>query len=1536
MKRLLLISYLSSLLFSMSLIVNAQVGKEFWFVAPEVTDQHGDEPVVLRFTTFANPATITISMPSNSGFSDVVLNYGKYTHDNYVLNKHDVENYPADAINNKGILITSTEDISVYYEVADDGNPDKFTLKGYNALGLDFMVPSQNLFANWPYANNDANEKADIVATEDNTEISIIPSVDITGHKAGEEYTITLNRAQTYCIECRDISPGGSLAGTKINANKRIAVTISDDSIYELEKYDHPRDLIGDQLIPISVIGYSYVVVNTSKAPNSNNHQNNINKIFIMAVEDNTHVFVNNTVQVATTIDAGELYSFDLSSQNAYITSPKPIYVYQVAGLVNADANNKGNEFGSAILPSIDCTGSRSVSFTRNYTRDFWINIVAEEDVAKALIVRDKDGNDITATTPIVANNMWNVVNMQGINEKWKTIAANFDMLNTSEVYTIELPDNVDGLFHLSILDENDPSTGAGSVSYGYFSSFNNFWVDGPSQACYGDQVALSARTDMENYKWYSLATGSVILSEDPTFYVSESGTYWVEAEVKYAGCTQTDSIVVDFNAPEIDLGNDTIVCPGETVTFDAGSGFSSYLWSNGATGSSTQVTASEGSTIAIAVEVSDNIGCLANDEALVESFVVPEITLNTTTVCLGASVVNSSDFDRYEWVLNGVVLNTDPSQNYIIPEASGSYTLTAWTLDGCSVSETFQITVNDLPVFELEDAVVCSGNDYTFEGPTGNGYSYLWNNGSNGSSLSVTNDGIYSLQVTDANGCIASDDASLQFVMPVPIDLGPDRAECAGITLSIINSSDYSNYEWTWDDGSTVHNLNPTPEYELKIEEGKVSNSGVYHLQVIDMNGCEVEDEVKIDFYDTDPPVLYTTQNLCEGQEIEIIASSGYDSYSWSHDSTSLSQLPSDQNIIQVSDGGLYIVEAEYKGCVKFNEITVDEYLAPQIKLSDLNSMCEEGQEVLTIQNYLQSAPENVFDYLYWNDANNQRYSDWTTAQFIVSSAGTYSVTAVDALGCVAKDDVTITYYQPTEINLGGPYEECKSTGVLLQNPVSTAQGYTWNYLSAHGEEVKSTDADYLATKSGTYKLNITDKNGCDATGNVVVTVHPEPTLDLGPDQEVCIGEYIEVATSSDYATYRWNDDPLLNSNKLYLDASGNYKLQVTNSFGCSAQDDINIIVNHRPEVSIQDEWVCPFEIVDLQVDNLNGGPYSYLWSTGETNNIISADREGIYSATVSSGNGCDTTVQASVHWRRSPSVSLGVDEFICPLDGMPIITAEGGPFQSYLWHNQQTTPSIEANLVDTVNWVVVTDEFGCTGYDTKLVKQFAEPKLELLNDSMVCNFDSLLIGVDRDLYVLEWSTGQHEAEIWLKNAGEYWVSVSDGCHIIKDTMQLEVYPTPVVASLDTSIYAQVVLYANGGTQPYLYAINNGSFGESNVFSNLANGDHILCVEDANGCMSLDTVNISNYLNIDIPKFFTPNDDGYNDTWEIEGLDRLPDSEIRIYDRYGKLLIKYKASDPGWDGKYLGKPMKSDDYWYVIELHPTGKYIKGNLTLKR
>ncbi|MDY0089174.1 MAG: T9SS type B sorting domain-containing protein [Flavobacteriaceae bacterium] len=142
------------------------------------------------------------------------------------------------------------------------------------------------------------------------------------------------------------------------------------------------------------------------------------------------------------------------------------------------------------------------------------------------------------------------------------------------------------------------------------------------------------------------------------------------------------------------------------------------------------------------------------------------------------------------------------------------------------------------------------------------------------------------------------------------------------------------------------------------------------------------------------------------------------------------------------------------------------------------------------------------------------------------------------------------------------------------------------------------------------------------------------------------------------------------------------------------------------------------------------------------------------------------------------------------------------------------------------------------------------------------------------------------------------------------------------------------VTIMASGyGNYQYALDYEEGPYQDSNIFTNVSTGVHTVFITDLNGC---GTVSQTIYV-LGIPKFFTPNGDGYNDTWKIEGIDPALNlqSKIYIFDRYGKLLKQISAMGDGWDGTYNGNLLPSDDYWYSIEFGD-GRKAKGHFSLKR
>ncbi|HSD15188.1 MAG TPA: T9SS type B sorting domain-containing protein [Flavobacterium sp.] len=131
-----------------------------------------------------------------------------------------------------------------------------------------------------------------------------------------------------------------------------------------------------------------------------------------------------------------------------------------------------------------------------------------------------------------------------------------------------------------------------------------------------------------------------------------------------------------------------------------------------------------------------------------------------------------------------------------------------------------------------------------------------------------------------------------------------------------------------------------------------------------------------------------------------------------------------------------------------------------------------------------------------------------------------------------------------------------------------------------------------------------------------------------------------------------------------------------------------------------------------------------------------------------------------------------------------------------------------------------------------------------------------------------------------------------------------------------------------------YLYSVNDTGWQTSNVFTNLYEAEYILKVKNKYGCGETSTT----FSVVDFPNYFTPNGDGFHDTWSIRGSSVLNAIRILIFDRYGKLLKELNPSGPGWDGTYNGKALPSDDYWFklIYTKDNVTKEFRGHFAMKR
>ena len=249
------------------------------------------------------------------------------------------------------------------------------------------------------------------------------------------------------------------------------------------------------------------------------------------------------------------------------------------------------------------------------------------------------------------------------------------------------------------------------------------------------------------------------------------------------------------------------------------------------------------------------------------------------------------------------------------------------------------------------------------------------------------------------------------------------------------------------------------------------------------------------------------------------------------------------------------------------------------------------------------------------------------------------------------------------------------------------------------------------------------------------------------------------------------------------------------------------------------------------------------------------------------------------------------------------------------------------------------------CYGINELELTVFKLPQLEEDDQTFFCIdsnsepviLNSGVIGNPSD-YSYVWSSGETTEDIEISQGGIYTVTVTNtnSCSQSKSitVVNSNIATIETIAINDVSSNNTISIVATGEGD-YEYALDNinGPYQDDTTFYDISPGFHTVYVRDKNGCgIANETVSV-----IGFPNFFTPNGDGYNDTWHIYGINTPSQSESKIYifDRYGKLLKQLLYDSLGWDGTYNGNPMPTSDYWFYIKLGDN-RIFRGHFTLKR
>lgn len=250
------------------------------------------------------------------------------------------------------------------------------------------------------------------------------------------------------------------------------------------------------------------------------------------------------------------------------------------------------------------------------------------------------------------------------------------------------------------------------------------------------------------------------------------------------------------------------------------------------------------------------------------------------------------------------------------------------------------------------------------------------------------------------------------------------------------------------------------------------------------------------------------------------------------------------------------------------------------------------------------------------------------------------------------------------------------------------------------------------------------------------------------------------------------------------------------------------------------------------------------------------------------------------------------------------------------------------------------------CYGISEIELTVYELPNIETEFETLYClnyypqpiTLDSGLLSGNPNDFTYAWSTGEITQEILVNEPGIYTVTVSNGNNCTKQRT-ITVLPSNIatinnIEVVDATTNNSITILVSGEGD-YEFAINdiNGPYQDSNVFENVPPGLHTVYIRDKNNCGIVeDIVSV-----IGFPKYFTPNNDGYNDTWHVYGINDPSqfESVIYIFDRYGKLLKQLTPQGAGWDGTFNGHLLPSSDYWFHVKLQD-GRIFKSHFTLKR
>ncbi|NJY63705.1 T9SS type B sorting domain-containing protein [Salinimicrobium sp. CDJ15-81-2] len=299
---------------------------------------------------------------------------------------------------------------------------------------------------------------------------------------------------------------------------------------------------------------------------------------------------------------------------------------------------------------------------------------------------------------------------------------------------------------------------------------------------------------------------------------------------------------------------------------------------------------------------------------------------------------------------------------------------------------------------------------------------------------------------------------------------------------------------------------------------------------------------------------------------------------------------------------------------------------------------------------------------------------------------------------------------------------------------------------------------------------------------------------------------------------------------------------------------------------------------------------------------------------------------------------VSLG-DVTACRGDAIPALRVQILEDENVFWYD---APS-GGNLIAAGNPNFIPEEAGTYYAETRKIKSecaassrtavtlslFSKP--EVLDESLqLCPEQPLTLDAGAGNYSYLWASGEMTRQIVVVQPGNYFVNITNaqGCSAVKN-FEVKTVDVAGISAVRSEGSTVIIIPENSGS--FQYSLDGINFKDSNMFTNISGGIYTAYQRDLAGCKTVS----KEFPHIVIPKFITPNNDGYNDRFELRGVEYFKASEIRIFDRYGRLVAQGRGEDFSWNGLLHEKELPAEDYWFHIFIDGFDP-VKGSFSLLR